>query len=148
MCGSKLRCACGTHFGSNLGCACVRCILRLAKCDRNITHYFGNKERNWLSFGISYNFVAQKWRILEFFYKKINFGSYWDLKQCLKAKIINQVLLYNKVAVASCDHQKSKLRAVAVADGFWVAELQVRQVKIGSKSCFAKYSQSIVFCST
>ena len=43
----------------------------------------------------------------------------------------------NKVAgaVASCDHQKSKLRAVA--DGFWVAELRVRKVKIGSKSCLA-----------
>ena len=39
-----------------------------------------------------------------------------------------------KVAVASCDHQKSKLRAVA--EGFWVAELQVRQVKIGRKSFF------------
>ena len=43
------------------------------------------------------------------------------------------------VAVASCDHQKSKLRAVAVAEGFWVAELQVRQVKIGHKSCFEKF---------
>ena len=39
--------------------------------------------------------------------------------------------------VASCDHQKSKLRAVAGAEGFWVAELRVRQLKIGSKSCFA-----------
>ena len=27
----------------------------------------------------------------------------------------------------------------AVADGFWVAELQVRQVKISSKSCFHCY---------
>ena len=46
---------------------------------------------------------------------------------------------FNKVAVAlaSCDHQKSKLRAVAGAEGFRVAELRVRQVKIGSKSCFA-----------
>ena len=43
----------------------------------------------------------------------------------------------NKVVVASSDHQKSKLRAVAVSDGFWVAELGVRQAKIGSKSCFA-----------
>ena len=42
-------------------------------------------------------------------------------------------------AVASCDHQKSKLRVVAVADGFWVAVLQVRQVKIGRKSCFGIY---------
>ena len=40
-------------------------------------------------------------------------------------------------AGASCDHQKSKLRAVAVADSFWVAGLRVRKVKIGSKSCLA-----------
>jgi hypothetical protein len=33
MCGSKLQCACGTHFGSSLQCACMRCILRLAMCD-------------------------------------------------------------------------------------------------------------------
>jgi hypothetical protein len=66
----------GTHFGSNLQYACVRCILRLAKCDRNIAHYFGNNERNWLSFCVSYNFVAQKWRILAIFYKKINF---WEI---------------------------------------------------------------------
>ena len=32
---------------------------------------------------------------------------------------------------------KSKLRVVGIVDSFWVAELQVRQVKIGSKSCFA-----------
>ena len=37
-----------------------------------------------------------------------------------------------------CDHQKSKLRVVAGAEGFWVAELRVRQLKIGSKSCFDK----------
>ena len=43
-------------------------------------------------------------------------------------------------AVASCDHQKSKLRAVAGAEGFWVAELQVRQLKIGSKSCSGLHS--------
>ena len=43
---------------------------------------------------------------------------------------------FNKVAgaLASCDHQKSKLRAVAGAEEFWVAELRVRQLKIGSKS--------------
>ena len=46
---------------------------------------------------------------------------------------------FNKVAgaLASCDHQKSKLRAVAGAELCWVAELRVRQLKIGSKSCFA-----------
>ena len=43
---------------------------------------------------------------------------------------------FNKLAIAlaSCDHQKSKLRAVAGAEGFWVAELRVPQLKIGSKS--------------
>jgi hypothetical protein len=62
-----------------------------------------------------------------FFTKKLILGkllvSYLDLKQCLTAKILNQVLLYDKiaVAVASCDHQKSKL--CAVADGFRVVEL-------------------------
>jgi len=93
MCGSKLRCACEIHFGSNLQCACVRCILRLAKCDHNIAHYLGNNEKNWLSLGVSYNFVAQKWRILAIFYKKIKFWEItWKLlgfKQCLKAKILN-----------------------------------------------------------
>ena len=50
-------------------------------------------------------------------------------------------LKFDKVAVslASCDHQKSKLHAVAGAEGFWVAELRVWQLKIGSKSCFANY---------
>ena len=48
----------------------------------------------------------------------------------------NFKLKFDKVAVASCDHQKSKLRAVAGAEGFWVVELRVRQLKIGSKSCF------------
>ena len=65
------------HFGSNLQCACVRSIFRL---HRNIAHFFGNVERtddsNLLSFGVSYNFVAQKWRILAIFYKKINF---WEI---------------------------------------------------------------------
>ena len=50
---------------------------------------------------------------------------------------------FNKVAgaLASCDHQKSKLRAVAGAEGFWVAELRVRQLKIGSKSCFGNQAE-------
>ena len=46
MCGSKLRCACGTRFGSKLRCALVQSILRLAKCNRNIAHYLGNNETN------------------------------------------------------------------------------------------------------
>ena len=50
-------------------------------------------------------------------------------------------LKFDKVAVAltSCDHQKSKLRAVAGGEGFWIAELWVRQLKIGSKSCLGYY---------
>ena len=44
-------------------------------------------------------------------------------------------IVYNKVAAARCDHQKSKLRAVA--GSFWFAEVRGRQVKIGSKSGFA-----------
>ena len=64
----------------------VQCILRLARCDCNIAHHFGNNVRYWLFFGVSYNFVAQKWSI-SIFYKKL-LGSDWDLKQCLKAKIM------------------------------------------------------------
>ena len=47
-------------------------------------------------------------------------------------------LNFDKVAVALaiCEHQKSKLRSDAGVEGFWVAELRVRQLKIGSKSCF------------
>ena len=49
--------------------------------------------------------------------------------------------MYVKVAGAltSCDHQKSKLRAVVGVEGLWVAELRVQQLKIGSKSCFGNY---------
>ena len=43
--------------------------------------------------------------------------------------------------LASCDHQKSKLCAVAGAEGFWSAELRVRQLKIGSKSCFGLHAR-------
>ena len=39
MCGRKLQCACRTHFGSDLRCACVRCIFRLAECDHNIVNF-------------------------------------------------------------------------------------------------------------
>ena len=38
--------------------------------------------------------------------------------------------------LASCNNQKSKLHAVAGAEGFWVAELRVWQLKKGTKSCF------------
>ena len=48
------------------------------------------------------------------------------------------------LGLASFDHQKSKLRAVAGAEGFWVAELWVWQLKIGRKSCFANLTNFIV----
>ena len=50
-------------------------------------------------------------------------------------------IFFFKVAgvVASCDHQKSKLRAVAGAEGFWIVELRVWQLRIGRKSCFGLY---------
>ena len=46
---------------------------------------------------------------------------------------------YKKGAGASLDHEKCKLHAVAGAEGFWVAKLQVWKVKIGRKSCFDIY---------
>ena len=55
---------------------------------------------------------------------------------------------FNKVAgaLASCDHQKSKL--LAGAEGFSVAELQVRQLKIGRNSCFGMETErkKIISC--
>ena len=39
MCDRKLRCLCGTHFGCNLRCACVQCILRFASATA-ISHTF------------------------------------------------------------------------------------------------------------
>ena len=56
----------------------------------------------------------------------------------LQALIRGNIYEFNKVTivVASCDHQKSKLRAVAGAERVWVAGLRVRQLKIGSKSRF------------
>ena len=109
-------CACRTHFGCNLRCACVQCIFRLAKCDRNIARFFGNNERNddWnvFSFGVTYDSVAQKWRILAMFGELLG-RYYWDLKQRLKAKILNWVLLYNKVAVTRCELWPSKKASCA-----------------------------------
>ena len=40
MCSSKSRCVCGTHYSSDLQCACVLCNFRLAKCDQNIAHFW------------------------------------------------------------------------------------------------------------
>ena len=47
----------------------------LAQWDYKIAYYFGNNERNWLSFGIRYDFVAQKWNILTIFYKN---NPFWE----------------------------------------------------------------------
>ena len=50
------------------------------KRDHNIAQSFGNNERNWLAFGVSFNVVAQKGRILAIFYRKINYGEItWKL---------------------------------------------------------------------
>ena len=98
-------------------------------------------------FCVNYNSAAQKLRILAI---KVNFDpknsfltNSIDDRIKIKTEITSSNMRYcinfNKVAVAlaSCDHQKCKLRAVAGAEGFWVAELRVRQLKIGEKSCFA-----------
>jgi hypothetical protein len=84
---AEVRCACRTLFGSNLQYWWVQCIFRVAKCDRNIALFL-------LLFGVSYNFVAQKWRIFAIFYKKKSTSGkllwkYWNLKQCFKGKIFN-----------------------------------------------------------
>ena len=49
----------------------------------------------------------------------------------LQALMRGNIYEFNKVTivVASCDHQKSKLREVASAEGFWVVELWVQQLK-------------------
>ena len=54
--------------------------------------------------------------------------------------------VYDKVAGAgaNCDYQNRKLRAVAGAEGFRIAELRVRQLKIGRKSCLGNY---LFYCS-
>ena len=74
-----------------------------------------------------------------------------------KFKMRYYVNLYNKVAVAgaSCNHLKCKLctRTVVAAEIFLVAELRVRQIKIGGKSCFAtswQYTTALgqLFCVT
>ena len=56
------------------------------------------------------------------------------------------VFIYCGLFHASYDHQKSKLCVVAGVEGLWVAELQVRQLKIGTlpaemfggSACFMK----------
>ena len=119
------------------------CKVQSAKCNHNIACSL--EIMKGMTFEICYS-VAQKWRILANVDKTINFwellGRYWDWKQFLKAKILNQVLPYNKVAVATT----KKVCAVADAEGFWVAELQVQLLKIGRKSCFAYLLYSCIMC--
>ena len=57
---------------------CVRAVhFKACKVRPHIAHYFGNNERTddkyLLSFGVSFNFVAQKWKILAIF-----FGNYLE----------------------------------------------------------------------
>ena len=90
-----------------------------------------------LSFGVSDGSVAQKWRILTIFggipRKLLGFKiMFKSLNSKLGASI-------KKGSVSSCDHQKSKLCAIVVPEGFWVAKSQVQQVKIGRKSCFGNF---------
>ena len=74
MCGSKLQCVCGTNFHSNCDvCACNAFKACEVRPYQNIAHCFGNTERTLLSFGVSYNFLDQKWRILAIFHKKIKY---------------------------------------------------------------------------
>ena len=58
----------------------MRYIFRVAKCDHNIEYFLAMMKMeidgSLLFFGVSYNFVAQKWRILAIFHKKINF---WEI---------------------------------------------------------------------
>ena len=53
--------------------------------------------------------------------------------------MLEELYEFNKVAVAfaSCDHLKCMLHAVAGPEGFWDAELRLRQFIIGCQSCFA-----------
>ena len=94
---------------------------------------------------VNYNSVAKKLRILAikaiFDPKNPFLTNSIDDRMKIKAEISSFNMRYyiyefDKVVLVltSCDHQKSKL--CAVADHFWVAELQVWQVKIGRKSCF------------
>ena len=55
--------------------------------------------------------------------------------------------LHAKVAGANCDCQNRKLCAVAELEGFRVAKLRVRQLKIGRKSWFGADS-SVLYPST
>ena len=62
-------------------CDVRACIFRLAKCNHNIAHFFGNNERtdNLLAFGVSYIFVVQKWMVLAIFHKRNEFlGNYLE----------------------------------------------------------------------
>ena len=47
----------------------------------------------------------------------------------------DQFYIIVALALASCDHKKCKLHVVGGAEGFWVMELWMRQLKKGRKSC-------------
>ena len=61
MCGSKLRCAGANPFFWNLRYACLRSIFRLAMCHHNFARF---EEKKMSFFGVNYNSVPQKLRIL------------------------------------------------------------------------------------
>ena len=66
MCDHELGCAVSscnvrqwTHIGWNLRCACVQCIFRLAKCNRNLAHFLGKMQvMNTLSLGVNCNSIS------------------------------------------------------------------------------------------
>ena len=81
-------------------------------------------------FGVNYNSVTQKLRILAIkaiFDPKSNF---------LTDSIEDSIKI--KAEITSFNIKKSKLRAVAGVEGFWVAELHVRQLKIGTGKSFSE----------
>ena len=71
------------------------------KCDHNINIIDNNERadnRNLLFFGVSYYFVAQKWRILAMFHKKELEEINWKVLRFKTMFKIRYVLLSNKVA--------------------------------------------------
>ena len=99
-----------------------------------ISNVFGSYSKTCIvKVRASWGRVSRGLTVKQFLTQKINYS--WNYK------LENEVLyVYNKLAVAlgltSCDHQQCKLQVVAGAERFRVAELRVRQLKIGCKSCF------------
>ena len=67
--------------------------------------------------------------VLSFMFRFMFANMFFEKNPNIKILVMSMTKLY----------QKSKLHGVAVANGFWVPELRVRKVKIGSKSCFANF---------